>query len=435
MKLQKIVLALGLALIFDLALGQCPPPNGGDFDGDLTVTGTCIVNGDLILKKKNLTISSTGSLTINGNFDNDGNGTITIDGGEFDVSGYFNNNGNGVVNVLNEGSLDVGTNYFNNGNGTTNFGDGSIAIGGSYTNDGNGNIDAGGTVSIAGDFTVSGNGINTISGGLSVGGTADLGSGGIDIMGGGVLQADEVVSEGAIDIDQGGTINVTSGNITGTVNNDPANADQDCTNNCCGDFCNVLGDNLSDPALEVLPIELLYFTATSTHSGVSLEWASATEINNDFYTIERSYDGYSFIDVKTIDGAGTSTAQIDYSTLDYPRYSGRIYYRLIQTDYDGTFEAFSIVSVLHQPDHAASPKIYPTSLRSGSVVNIDNSWGQINEISLFLHDLSGRNSKKVDQMSITDKVKFGTEGVASGSYLLSGHINGISINQRLIIYE
>lgn len=432
--IQLLLLTSSLCFLARDIAAQCPPAGGGSFDGSLTITGVCVVNGDLSLNRNNLTITSTGSLTVNGTFDNDGNGNITIDGGTLTTTGAFNNNGNGVVTVQNSGALDVGTNYFNDGNGTTNFTDGDISIGGNYTNDGNGTIDAGGLVTVGGDFTVNGNGTNTVSGGLSIGGTADLGSGGIDVSDGGVLQVDILISEGDIDIASGGTINVVSGNLTGTVNNDPANADQDCTNNCCGSQCNTTGNDLGTGGDAVLPIELLYFQVSNQGNTVLIEWASATELNNDFYTIERSYDGAAFELVTTVKGSGNSSEQKTYQTTDAPGYFGFVYYRLTQTDFDGNQEVFPLASILYNPK-INDQLIYPTVLRSGEMVTIANFWGELKGVNLALVDLSGKSAEYRPELEIRDQVRLKTFGLPHGVYLLKGTINGLPIMKKLVVKD
>jgi len=432
---MKFCTATLLVLASLSSFAQCPPSGGGNFDGSITITTACTVSADLVLDKNNITINAGGSLTITGDFDNDGNGTILLNGGTLTTTGAFNNNGNGTVTVQNGSTLDVGTDYFNSGNGTTNFNDGNITIGGDYTNDGNGNIAADGVVSVGGDFTVSGNGTNTVSGGLSIGGTADLGSKGIDIADGGVLQAETIISSGPIDIGSGGTLNVTSGNITGTVNNDPSNADQDCTNNCCGELCNAGGDDLNGDGDAALPIDLLYFEASTVERGVQLVWSSSAEINNDFYTIERSFDGHTFEVVTTVDGAGNSAEKLVYQFEDRPNYYGNVFYRLSQTDFDGTFERFSAIRVLYEPE-MRSQRVYPSVATSGQQITIENFWGnEINGIALTLLDLNGKKTVPVENLTINHQIQFGTSNVSPGIYLLKGNINGIPIASRFVIRD
>lgn len=94
-----------------------------------------------------------------------------------------------------------------------------------------------------------------------------------------------------------------------------------------------------------LPIELLNFEAKVTAEGVLAEWTTATEINNDHFTIERSYDGQNFNAIGTVRGAGNSTQEKYYSFLDNAPGKGIIYYRLKQTDYDGQFTYSQAVAV------------------------------------------------------------------------------------------
>ncbi len=88
--------------------------------------------------------------------------------------------------------------------------------------------------------------------------------------------------------------------------------------------------------LNVLPITLLSFTAQPKDSQVLTSWITASELNNDFFTIERSADARTFIPIGTVEGAGTSHQMIAYSFVDEEPLSGISYYRLRQTDFDGT---------------------------------------------------------------------------------------------------
>ncbi|MBL7935471.1 MAG: T9SS type A sorting domain-containing protein, partial [Bacteroidia bacterium] len=96
-----------------------------------------------------------------------------------------------------------------------------------------------------------------------------------------------------------------------------------------------------------LPIELLYFTAISNGNNVDLNWATASELNNNKYEIERSIDGVNFEYLRTINayGDGNSVQKQIYNTKDEKPYNGVSYYRLKQIDKSGEFEYSSIVSV------------------------------------------------------------------------------------------
>lgn len=96
----------------------------------------------------------------------------------------------------------------------------------------------------------------------------------------------------------------------------------------------------------ILPIELAYFTATLNDRGtVDLEWATYVEINNDYFTIERSTDGQNFVPIGEVAGAGNSDQQQDYYFEDASPKAGTNYYRLKQTDFNGASEYFDIQTV------------------------------------------------------------------------------------------
>ena len=99
----------------------------------------------------------------------------------------------------------------------------------------------------------------------------------------------------------------------------------------------VLIDNVSITGNVALPIELLYFKPKYEDDIVKLRWSTASEHNNDYFTIEKSYDGFIYEVIKTIPGAGNSTQVINYYEEDRSFTSSIVYYRLKQTDFDGQF--------------------------------------------------------------------------------------------------
>lgn len=87
----------------------------------------------------------------------------------------------------------------------------------------------------------------------------------------------------------------------------------------------------------VLPIELTSFEAIPIDRHVELRWETATEINNDYFTIEKTQDGSTIHSIDTIQGAGNSSATQEYVTTDAEPFEGTSYYRLKQVDYNGAF--------------------------------------------------------------------------------------------------
>lgn len=107
----------------------------------------------------------------------------------------------------------------------------------------------------------------------------------------------------------------------------------------------------------LLPIELISFTAQPRESEVLLTWSTASEVNNDFFTIQRSLDAEVWEDIVEVKGAGNSREQIDYETIDGLALRGVSYYRLKQTDFD-KLQTYSNIKRVEVTE-AFQLKVYP----------------------------------------------------------------------------
>jgi hypothetical protein len=101
----------------------------------------------------------------------------------------------------------------------------------------------------------------------------------------------------------------------------------------------------------ILPVTLTSFTTTCTPEGTLLNWETATELNNEFFTIETSTDGENWTTLTQVPGSGTISTPTSYSWLDRGFAMGMVYYRLAQTDYDGTHEKLKIVAAFCSEDN------------------------------------------------------------------------------------
>lgn len=90
-----------------------------------------------------------------------------------------------------------------------------------------------------------------------------------------------------------------------------------------------------------LPIDLISFNVQCRDEKVWLSWATASETDNDFFSVERSSDMLTWELLGTVDGAGSSNSVRMYSFTDDQPLTGLAYYRLLQTDFNGTVYEFS----------------------------------------------------------------------------------------------
>ncbi len=136
-----------------------------------------------------------------------------------------------------------------------------------------------------------------------------------------------------------------------------------------------------------LPVDLLYFNAKSSdNKTVQTTWATVTEINNDFFTVERSKNGEVFEFVGKVQGAGNYAGELNYSLVDDAPYEGTSYYRLKQTDFDGQFEYSNIVAVNLNTKTTSTFNVFPIPFNNTITVNVSND----ELVNAIVYDLSGK---------------------------------------------
>jgi hypothetical protein len=133
-----------------------------------------------------------------------------------------------------------------------------------------------------------------------------------------------------------------------------------------------------------MPVELMIFNAKEVDGVVELNWATASETNNDFYTIERSVDGISFEGIGFVQGAGNSNAILEYKYSDYTPIEVA-YYRLKQTDFDGRFSYSGIIKV----DAKAEGSTNITVNGSGSALNLLATTETSGNLQIDIYTLGG----------------------------------------------
>jgi len=177
-----------------------------------------------------------------------------------------------------------------------------------------------------------------------------------------------------------------------------------------------------------LPIELIAFEAQlNDKNRVDLTWKTATELNNDYFTIEKSIDAKNWYFFAQVDGSGNSTTQKDYFLTDEKPIINLNYYRLSQTDFDGTRKEIGIqnvmLSVADQFILAPNPsdqsfRIYGNRMDEVTI-EVINSIGQL------IH---------IEKSSITDDfVEIATEQLESGVYFVRFPGEDSQQVQRIVI--
>lgn len=140
-----------------------------------------------------------------------------------------------------------------------------------------------------------------------------------------------------------------------------------------------------------LPVELLYFNAeVNEQKKVDVSWATASELKNDHFVVQRSKDALNWETLTEQAGAGNSNILKYYETRDDSPYDGISYYRLKQVDINGMYTFSSIVGVRIDEDKRFS--VYPNPVKDICVVEM-KEYSDINLLELY--DASGTMVKSV----------------------------------------
>jgi len=184
--------------------------------------------------------------------------------------------------------------------------------------------------------------------------------------------------------------------------------------------------------LTTLPIELISFDAKRVDDQVKLNWQTASEKNNEFFTIERSLDGINFEEVKRVKGAGNSFEIKNYYMNDENPSSEISYYRLKQTDFNGQYKYSNAISVDADNSKAHMSDIYPNPTSKN--VSFDFFAPIKGELSCEITDYTGRVLISKTQLLETGHSKINTlmDELPNGIYFLKvifDKTNLVSVNK------
>ncbi len=184
-----------------------------------------------------------------------------------------------------------------------------------------------------------------------------------------------------------------------------------------------------------LPVELISFVVFPQNQQVKLSWATASEINNDKFEIQRTLDGKSFLTIGEINGNGTTNIRQHYNFVDNHPANGIAYYRLKQIDFDGQFDYSTLESV----EMALSNALFragPTIAQQENIRIMANNIGEgTGKITVF--DLSGATvytSNQLIQNSNNSIELIGTQNLRNGIYLVTLEL-GLNVYKRKVIID
>lgn len=328
---------------------------------------------------------------------------ITVRNGFSYTIGNFTAGNNDVITIQATGVLNIGDaanpRNFTVPNGLNLTVIGTLHIFGNLIVSNNLTVSVSGTLIIDGDVQLNNNAsLSVTSGSISVGGNFT----------GGNNTAISITDPGAIDV--AGDFSVGNGSTLG------GDGTLSVGGNCAGPIC-------TDPQL---PVTLLYFVGAVKDNLVKLEWSTSSELNFDFFLLEKSFDGLNFFELSRIKGHGTSFERKDYAYKDFELPFERSYYRLTSVDFDGFREVFDIVAVSYKG--LASVAVYPNPVIN--TVYVDFNFDPQEEVQIIITNLTGNS---VASFNTTKRKSQLDLQLGSGVYLLRISSNEVRTVKRLTV--
>tara|TARA_R110002074_G_scaffold18755_12_gene60420 strand:- start:2401 stop:3606 length:1206 start_codon:yes stop_codon:yes gene_type:complete len=177
-----------------------------------------------------------------------------------------------------------------------------------------------------------------------------------------------------------------------------------------------------------LPIDLISFNAEADGTSVDVTWVVSSQVNNDYYIIEKSMDCYTWKEVNRMSGEGNSNTETVYGLTDKHAYIGLSYYRLRQVDYDGKSETFHPVSVQVVNDKTIGLSIRPNPAISSIELEMDYTLDPLINHNVQIFDMNGNRVYKKHFIGEIHNFQINIEKLNKGAYILkskSDNINAI----------
>ena len=173
-----------------------------------------------------------------------------------------------------------------------------------------------------------------------------------------------------------------------------------------------------------LPVTLISFTAKVKGSQVALAWATAAELNNKQFEVQRSRDGRSFETIITRAGKGTTNSASTYNEVDSRPLNGVSYYRLKQVDLDGTFSYSSIVTISFLS--AGELTMYPNPVEDQLTINVA---GSTEGVQVTVTDMMGR---VISTSALATDGKLDMANLKTGTYLITVGQGDAKVTRRIV---
>jgi Secretion system C-terminal sorting domain len=184
-----------------------------------------------------------------------------------------------------------------------------------------------------------------------------------------------------------------------------------------------------------LPVVLVQFTGRNQGGVNKISWKTASELNNDYFIVERSGDGESFTSIGRVNGQGTTSQATSYNLDDEQPFLGNNYYRLKQTDFNGEFSYSDVILVKNE---SSAPiftlSVYPNPALLNKTFKVQARKDNELDATVIIRDIAGRVLESYSMGSGFDSIReIELKNAQAGIYLIELNQGAKRIFKRLII--
>jgi hypothetical protein len=181
----------------------------------------------------------------------------------------------------------------------------------------------------------------------------------------------------------------------------------------------------TDCSIVPLPIELINFQGERSGDEIQLSWTTLSEVNNDYFAVERSKNGTDWSAFAFVEGNGTSIESIDYATVDRNAGEGTVYYRLKQFDFNGQMTISDVISISGSKN--VDVTLYPNPAKNLVNVEANSFFSQI-----IISDITGKEVLDV-KYSLIKSTVIDVSNLNKGIYQVNIQTQDENVVERLII--
>lgn len=192
------------------------------------------------------------------------------------------------------------------------------------------------------------------------------------------------------------------------------------------DLAQWAGQQIAVQPSTALPVELSKFSAEHCGSSTCLKWRTETEVSNDYFSIERSREAYSWEEIGRLDGMGHTTVPTLYEFVDEKPSPGVNYYRLKQVDFDGKAEYSIVISINHQ--NVPELKLYPNP--AGDQLSLILDSGLLQNCSVRIWNIEGVIVYSGELLRTNEVID--VDQLKKGTYFLQMEVSGETISRTFL---